>query len=345
MSTTQRDLKSYFAAAAPAIARGIEAHSARPSTAYGPKDLLRAGPGHSGPRRISLSPDQDSIRLLAIALKASQQASIPFRCAIVNAANSSHRGGGVRSGASAQEEALCRHTTLIFQLDAASRHYPLNKHHLASRATKVLATPDVKFTVPILQLLESCPRTSAAFMDHCIVERHMDASTKTPPVAFEIGGTPFHVLSLAAPNRASLTLRGAGGLDTYAQVYSAMQVRFKLLWMAAREARLTTLIFPIPGCGSFARVQRGARDIDLNFVNAILSALRDSISLCPPDLNIIIPDMGGIVNDMLRDHNIITNEAAPRPPAAAPAQPQAPPPQSAGVTANATAAATAKAPA
>lgn len=61
------------------------------------------------------------------------------KVAILNFANATHPGGGYKKGASAQEESLCRQTTLYPALDAMRKRklYPI-KHH------ELLYTPGVK---------------------------------------------------------------------------------------------------------------------------------------------------------------------------------------------------------
>jgi len=283
MNVWKEENASYFRLAE-ATLRGVAKQA---STVYSPQSYHFK----STRPKISWSEDSDSIRLLAAALKASPSQ----HCAIVNAANSKWACGGVKHGANAQEEALCRHTTLSARLDydrTLPRRYPLNMHDLSTQATKVLATAGVKFIVPIFDILRQCPKETESFVDRCIVRDFMTKKNETH--RFGIAGPDFTVISLAAPNRAKLELDPK---ELLPKVHEAMTIRFRLMWLAAKEQGVRTLILPIPGCGSFARFPDRS-DRDPEFIHSILQALVDSLPDSDPSMNVIIPNQGELVKGL-----------------------------------------------
>jgi len=211
-----------------------------------------------------------------------------WQLAIVNAANNEVPGGGVSFGASAQEEALCRHTTLLPSLEGVRKAaYPLSPTDL-SPLGKVLLTPCVRWLCPPDSRRSGSGPPS--YLDHRIVRAYEQAPAPTQARWFVPDGPGFAVVSVAAPARSR-----HGSVDP-AEVQAVMHVRFVAMWQAVAASRATHLVLPIPGCGCFAVGPDGR--VDEAFVRAIVAALVASLASAPAVM-VLIPSMGPEVHAAL----------------------------------------------
>lgn len=137
---------------------------------------------------------------------------------VMNFANSHVPGGGFKLGATAQEEALCRNSTLYASIgsDAAKEMYSYNiKHFSPLDSDYLLISPDVwVFRSPDGKKLE----------------------------------TPYKaaVVTIPAPNK-----RGAAILTPQDKIDDIMLHRIRLMLKAAVENKFKTLVLGAWGCGAF----------------------------------------------------------------------------------------------
>lgn len=137
---------------------------------------------------------------------------------VMNFANAHHAGGGFRMGANAQEEALCRCSTLYASIksSSAAEMYRFNNTH-ASQAESdyMLLSPEVSvFRNEHCQLLEQ-PFTAA-------------------------------VITLPAPNR-----RGAAALASKKLIAETMTRRIRIMLRIAAKHGYRELVLGAWGCGAF----------------------------------------------------------------------------------------------
>ena len=137
---------------------------------------------------------------------------------VMNFANAHKAGGGFRLGANAQEEALCRCSTLYASItsEGAKEMYRHNNTHLSSvESDYMLYSPDV-----------------CVFRDHyCeLLEETFTASVITVP----------------APNR-----RGAALLASGKKIAETMTRRIRIMLAIAAENGHKNLILGAWGCGAF----------------------------------------------------------------------------------------------
>ena len=137
---------------------------------------------------------------------------------VMNFANAHNPGGGFKLGANAQEEALCRCSTLYASItsDAAGIMYRYNNTHLGPvESDYFLISPNV-----------------AVFRDK-------DLSFLDTPVV-------MGVVTMAAPNR-----RGAAMFATARQVEETFIRRIRLLFRVAAARGYKCLVLGAWGCGAF----------------------------------------------------------------------------------------------
>ena len=137
---------------------------------------------------------------------------------VMNFANAHNPGGGFRLGATAQEEALCRCSTLYGSITSqkASEMYKYNNTHVSSvESDYMLISPDVLvFRDEQLNLLEQPFRTS--------------------------------VVTAPAPNRF-----GAAMLASPAKIRETFLRRIRIILKAATERDYRNLVLGAWGCGAF----------------------------------------------------------------------------------------------
>ena len=137
---------------------------------------------------------------------------------VMNFANAHNPGGGFRLGATAQEEALCRCSTLYASITskAASEMYKFNNTHVSSvESDYMLVSPDVLvFRDEKLNLLEQPFKTA--------------------------------VITAPAPNRF-----GAAILASGKTISETFRRRIRIILKAAAERGYRTLVLGAWGCGAF----------------------------------------------------------------------------------------------
>lgn len=137
---------------------------------------------------------------------------------VMNFANAHQPGGGFRLGATAQEEALCRNSTLYASIssDKASEMYQYNLKHMSpTDSAYMLLSPDVcVFRDVDCQLLESPYMVS--------------------------------VITIPAPNK-----RGAAMFTSQSKLDTVMKERIRMMLKIATENKYRTLILGAWGCGAF----------------------------------------------------------------------------------------------
>lgn len=79
------------------------------------------------------------------------------RCLVLNFANPYHPGGGVRRGANAQEESLCRQSSLLFSLESeeAASYYLYNKENKNKDAYGNDYGTDAMLLTPYVEIIKS----------------------------------------------------------------------------------------------------------------------------------------------------------------------------------------------
>lgn len=137
---------------------------------------------------------------------------------VMNFANAHHAGGGFRLGANAQEEALCRCSTLYRSItsSAASEMYKYNNTRLSSvESDYMLYSPEV-----------------------CVFRDEKCELLEVPFTA--------SVITVPAPNR-----RGAALLASGKKIDETMIRRIKIMLMIAAEKGHRDLVLGAWGCGAF----------------------------------------------------------------------------------------------
>ena len=137
---------------------------------------------------------------------------------VMNFANAHNPGGGFMLGANAQEEALCRCSTLYASItsDAAGVMYKYNNTHVSKvESDYFLISPNV------------------------VVFRDKDLSLLVSPVI-------MGVATMAAPNR-----RGAAMFATAGVIEDTFLRRIRLLLLAAAKYGYKELVLGAWGCGAF----------------------------------------------------------------------------------------------
>ena len=163
----------------------------------------------------------DSAEMCRIVIKNSDSyaAAKEFDNALVmNFANAHNPGGGFRLGATAQEEALCRCSTLYSSITSkeAGEMYKYNNTHLSSvESDYILITPEVLvFRDEKMNLLEQPFKTA--------------------------------VITVPAPNRF-----GAAALASKAKIEETFIRRIRIILKAAAKRNYKTLVLGAWGCGAF----------------------------------------------------------------------------------------------
>lgn len=137
---------------------------------------------------------------------------------VMNFANAHNPGGGFLMGANAQEEALCRCSTLYASItsDAAKEMYKYNNSHMSSvESDYMLISPDVVvFRNEFLELL---------------------------PIPFQVG-----VVTVPAPNR-----RGAAMLTGKKKIAETFTRRIRIMLRAAEKYGYKDVVLGAWGCGAF----------------------------------------------------------------------------------------------
>ena len=169
---------------------------------------------------IDMSPfASDSMCRITINNKDSFEAGRAYENPLVmNFANAHNPGGGFKLGANAQEEALCRCSTLYASItsEAAGVMYRYNNTHVSRvESDYFLISPNV------------------------VVFRDKDLSLLDAPVV-------MGVVTIPAPNR-----RGAAMLATAKQVEETFTRRIRLLLRAAATLGYKNLVLGAWGCGAF----------------------------------------------------------------------------------------------
>lgn len=137
---------------------------------------------------------------------------------VQNFANAHHAGGGFLLGANAQEEALCRCSTLYASITspAAKEMYRYNNTHLSAvESDYMLFSPNV-----------------LVFRDG-----RCELMPQTHPVT---------VMTIPAPNR-----HGAAALTSGAKIKETFQRRIRIMLRAAIEKGCRDLVLGAWGCGAF----------------------------------------------------------------------------------------------
>ncbi len=137
---------------------------------------------------------------------------------VMNFANAHHAGGGFRLGANAQEEALCRCSTLYASIksDAAAVMYRYNNSHISR--------------------VES---------DHMLLSEEVCVFRNEKCELLE---KPFYaaVVTIPAPNR-----HGAALIASKSLVAETMTRRIRIMLAVAAEHRYKNLVLGAWGCGAF----------------------------------------------------------------------------------------------
>lgn len=136
---------------------------------------------------------------------------------VMNFANAHSPGGGFMLGASAQEEALCRCSTLFESLtgNQAAEMYNYNNTRLSSVESDYMLLSDV-----------------------CVFRDHNCSLLANP---FTAG-----VITVPAPNR-----MGAAMLTSSKKIAETMMRRIRIMLMIARENNYKNLVLGAWGCGAF----------------------------------------------------------------------------------------------
>lgn len=172
----------------------------------GKKLIEKAPPENSRTCRITVT-NEDSFQ-------AAKRYEKPF---VMNFANAHSPGGGFLLGANAQEEALCRCSTLFESLSgsAASEMYMHNNTKLSAVESDYMLLSDV-----------------------CVFRDHHCELLREP---FTAG-----VITVPAPNR-----MGAAMFTSSKKIAETMTRRIRIMLMIARENNYKNLVLGAWGCGAF----------------------------------------------------------------------------------------------
>lgn len=151
--------------------------------------------------------------------KDSYQAARDYeRPLVMNFANAHQPGGGFRLGATAQEESLCRNSTLYASIssDKASEMYRYNLKHISPiNSDYMLLSPNV-----------------------CVFR---DADCQLLEIPYMVS-----VITIPAPNK-----RGAAMFTRQSKLDTVMKERIRMMLKIAAENEYRTLILGAWGCGAF----------------------------------------------------------------------------------------------
>ena len=153
---------------------------------------------------------------------------------VMNFANAHSVGGGFRLGANAQEEALCRCSTLYASIssDAASEMYKYNNTHINAVDSDYMLLSD----------------------NVCVFRDHKCNLTDSP---FSVG-----VITLPAPNK-----RGAAIFASGKKINETILRRIRIMLCIAAENGYRSLILGAWGCGAFGN---SPDDVSKAFRTALL---------------------------------------------------------------------------
>lgn len=165
------------------------------------------------------APDPAHICRIAVTREDSFEAASRFvKPFVLNFANAHHAGGGFKQGAHAQEESLCRCSTLYASIssEAAKEMYRCNNlHPMPLESHYMLYSPQV-----------------------CVFRR---STGELLPVPF-----PVSVMTAAAPNRNGLAI-----LSSKKSITDAVLHRIRVMLRVAQAHGCRTLILGAWGCGAF----------------------------------------------------------------------------------------------
>lgn len=136
---------------------------------------------------------------------------------VMNFANAHKAGGGFEMGAMAQEEALCRCSTLFASISSekAQEMYRYNNSHISSVESDYMLLSEV-----------------------CVFRNERCELLKEP---FNVG-----VISVPAPNRI-----GLAAFTSEKKVEQAMLRRIRIMLLIAREQQYKSVVLGAWGCGAF----------------------------------------------------------------------------------------------
>lgn len=148
----------------------------------------------------------------------SAAARIGGRVLVLNFANAHNPGGGFRHGANAQEEALCRCSTLYASItsDKAREMYRYNNSHISNVESDYMLISD----------------------DVCVFR---DCSLQLLEAPFNVG-----VITAPAPNR-----RGAAVFASRKTITETFLRRIRIILHAAAVSGYSSLVLGAWGCGAF----------------------------------------------------------------------------------------------
>lgn len=146
---------------------------------------------------------------------------------VMNFANASVAGGGFRLGATAQEEALCRNSTLYASISSekAAEMYRYNKLHPSGIPSEYML-----FTKEVCVFRDS----------HCKLLK-----------------SPYNVsvITIPAPNR-----RGMARLISKKKLKDVMEKRIRIMFQIAIEQKCDNLVLGAWGCGAFGHDAKDVAD-------------------------------------------------------------------------------------
>lgn len=164
-------------------------------------------------------PEKDEMCVFETVNADSFEAARKYACPLVmNFANAHVPGGGFKLGATAQEEALCRNSTLYASIGGkdAKEMYRYNKTHIsATYSDYMLISP----TVWVFRSPDGKP---------------LDKPYKTA------------VVTIPAPNK-----HGSAALTPQSKIDAVMKHRLELMFKAAAESGYKDLVLGAWGCGAF----------------------------------------------------------------------------------------------
>ena len=185
---------------------------------YTPEDGEALLSGHSAEIQDGKDRGADICRIMITAEDSYQAASRYENPLVMNFANAHCPGGGFLMGATAQEEALCRCSTLYASISGkeAGVMYKYNNTHISSvESDYMLLSPNV-----------------------CVFR---DAKCELLEKPFTAG-----VISLPAPNRI-----GAAMFTSVSKISETMMRRIRIMLLAAKENGYKNLVLGAWGCGAF----------------------------------------------------------------------------------------------
>lgn len=186
------------------------------------------------------------------------------RVCVLNFASATHVGGGVRTGASAQEECLCRCSTLYFALD--DKNISDNFH---ARHRRLIREGKMNFTY----------NDDSVFSPDIVV---IKSDTKYPEPLPENERYRVDVITCAAPNLNVLYGKGFIGRDAVKELHI---LRAKRILNIAKSENEDVLILGAFGCGAFRNppevVAQAWAEVVKNYIYDF-RAIEFAV-YCPPD--------------------------------------------------------------